>query len=67
MMLASVLGMPEIVVIALIILILFGATKIPIFFKSLGKGVGEFKKGLKEGQEPEPKSKTAEETDEKPK
>lgn len=42
------LGMPEILVIALIILLLFGAKKIPELMKGLGKGVKSFKDGMKE-------------------
>lgn len=36
------LGMPEIIVIALAILILFGGRKIPEFMRGLGKGIREF-------------------------
>ena len=39
----------ELFLILLIILILFGSTKIPKFMKGLGEGVHEFKKGLKDG------------------
>ena len=38
------LGTPEILIIALIILILFGAKRIPEFMQGLGEGVREFKK-----------------------
>lgn len=38
------LGTPEIVIIAVVILVLFGATKIPKFMRSLGQGINEFKK-----------------------
>ena len=40
--------MQEILVIALIILLLFGGKKIPELMKGLGKGVKSFKEGLKE-------------------
>lgn len=43
------LGMPEIVLIALIILLLFGGKRIPELMKGLGKGVKSFKDGMKEG------------------
>jgi sec-independent protein translocase protein TatA len=36
------LGMPEILVIAIAILILFGGKKIPEFMRGLGKGMREF-------------------------
>jgi len=39
------LGMPELVVILLIALLIFGAAKIPAIARSLGKSVNEFKKG----------------------
>ena len=42
------LGMQEIIVIALIVLLLFGGKKIPELMKGLGKGVKSFKDGIKE-------------------
>ncbi len=42
------LGMQELLVIGLVILVFFGAKKIPEFMKGLGKGVREFKDGVKE-------------------
>lgn len=42
------LGMQEILVIALIILLLFGGKKIPELMKGLGKGVKSFKEGMNE-------------------
>ncbi len=42
------IGTPEILLIVLAILILFGAKKIPDFAKGLGKGMMEFKKAIKE-------------------
>ena len=42
------LGMQEILVIALIVLLLFGGKKIPELMKGLGKGVKRFKDGMKE-------------------
>ena len=42
------LGMQEILVIALIVLLLFGGKKIPELMKGLGKGVKSFKDGMKE-------------------
>lgn len=40
------LGMPEIIVIAIAVLILFGAKKIPEFAQGLGKGIREFKRAM---------------------
>lgn len=42
------LGGQEILVIALIILLLFGGKKIPELMKGLGKGVKSFKDGMNE-------------------
>jgi sec-independent protein translocase protein TatA len=50
------LGMQEILVIALIILLLFGGKKIPELMKGLGKGVKSFKEGMKEEVKEEVKS-----------
>jgi sec-independent protein translocase protein TatA len=40
------IGFQEIVVIALIVLLLFGGKKIPELMKGLGKGVRSFKDGM---------------------
>ena len=40
--------MQEILIIALIILLLFGGKKIPELMKGLGKGVKSFKEGMNE-------------------
>ena len=40
------LGGPEIIIIALVILLLFGGKKIPELMRGLGKGVSQFKKGM---------------------
>ena len=42
------MGMQEILVIALIVLLLFGGKKIPELMKGLGKGVKSFKEGMNE-------------------
>ena len=44
----GVIGMWEVVIIALIVLLLFGGKKIPELMKGLGKGVKSFKDGLNE-------------------
>ncbi len=44
-------GMGELVVIFLIVLVLFGAGKIPKIAKDLGSGIREFKKSVKEDPE----------------
>lgn len=45
------IGVPELILILVICLLLFGAARLPQIARSLGKSLGEFKKGLKEGQE----------------
>jgi len=40
------LGVPELVIIFLIILVLFGANKIPRIAKDIGGGIREFKKSI---------------------
>jgi len=40
------LGLPEILVIVLVILLLFGGKKIPELMKGIGKGVRSFKDGM---------------------
>jgi len=42
------IGTPEIILIIVAILILFGAKKIPELARGLGKGMKEFKKAVKE-------------------
>lgn len=44
------LGTTEILVIALLVLVLFGAKRIPEFMQGLGKGVREFRKAAKDIQ-----------------
>ena len=41
------LGMPEIVIIAIVVLLLFGGKKIPELMKGIGKGVKNFREGIK--------------------
>jgi sec-independent protein translocase protein TatA len=43
------IGTTELIIIVAVILILFGATAIPRFARSLGRAKKEFEKGLKEG------------------
>lgn len=42
------IGATEIILIVLVILLLFGAKKIPELARGIGKGMSEFKKGLKD-------------------
>ena len=45
-MLIGGLGTPEIIIIALVVLLLFGGKKIPELMKGLGKGIRSFKEGM---------------------
>lgn len=42
------IGLTEILIIALIVILLFGGKKIPEFFKGVGEAIKEFKKASKE-------------------
>ena len=42
------LGMQELLIIAFIVLLLFGARKIPELMRGIGKGVRSFKEGMKD-------------------
>jgi sec-independent protein translocase protein TatA len=44
------LGTPELLVIAVVIFLLFGATRLPQLAKSLGQSKRAFKEGLEEGE-----------------
>lgn len=51
------LGMPELVIILVILLVLFGGSKLPGLAKGLGQSIKEFKKSSKEDDEPTPAAK----------
>ncbi|MFL5736477.1 MAG: twin-arginine translocase TatA/TatE family subunit [Actinomycetota bacterium] len=42
-------GGPELVVVAVVVFLLFGAKKLPDLARSLGRSSSEFKKGMREG------------------
>jgi sec-independent protein translocase protein TatA len=44
------LGTPEIIVIAIVIFLLFGATRLPQLAKALGQSKRAFKEGLDDGE-----------------
>ncbi|WP_316790976.1 twin-arginine translocase TatA/TatE family subunit [Pedobacter frigoris] len=58
--LGALLGGPEIAIILVIVLLLFGGKKIPELMRGLGKGVKEFKDGKDgvDGDPADPKSTT---------
>lgn len=45
------LKLPEILIIALVVLLLFGAGKIPALMRNMGRGVHSFKQGLEDARE----------------
>lgn len=51
------IGIQELLVILLIALLVFGASRLPQIARALGKSIGELKKGLKEGLEEEKEEK----------
>ena len=57
------IGMTEIIIIALIVLLLFGGKKIPELMSGLGKGVRSFKDGM-DGKDEKLVAKKEEETNE---
>lgn len=48
------LGAPELLIILVAVLVLFGSTKIPQLFRSLGQAKSEFEAGTREGIKPAP-------------
>ncbi|HLG94566.1 MAG TPA: twin-arginine translocase TatA/TatE family subunit [candidate division Zixibacteria bacterium] len=44
-------GAQEIILILLVLLLLFGAKKIPELARGLGRGIHEFKRAVREGEE----------------
>lgn len=48
------IGIPELLIILLILVVLFGASKIPQLGRGLGEGIRNFKKGLRSGDDPDP-------------
>ena len=45
------IGMPELLVILVIVLVIFGANKLPQIGEGIGKGIRNFKKATKEANE----------------
>lgn len=43
------LGLPELIIILVILLLLFGATRLPKLARSLGQSAGELQKGFQSG------------------
>ena len=49
------LGVPELIILFLIVIVLFGATRLPQIGRGLGEGIRNFKKGLRTGDERGPR------------
>jgi len=47
-------GMMELVVILLIVVVIFGATRLPQLGKGLGEGISNFRDGLRSKEKPTP-------------
>jgi len=47
----AVLSATHMVLVVVVVLLLFGAHKIPSLMHSLGSGMSEFKKGLRDGEQ----------------
>lgn len=43
------IGLPEMLIIVLIIILIFGATRLPEIGRGLGKGIRNFKESMKDG------------------
>ncbi len=56
------IGLSELLVILLICLLLFGASRLPEIGKSLGDGIREFKKAMKDSSHDNPSSKPKEDS-----
>lgn len=65
MLIPLTIGAPEIIIIAVVILLLVGGKKIPELMRGLGKGVSSFKKGLKDEDTSEKSGEVKNEEDKK--
>jgi sec-independent protein translocase protein TatA len=50
------LGAPELLLVLLVVLVLFGSTKLPKLARSIGQAQTEFKKGIGEGATGDPEA-----------
>jgi len=53
------LGMPELLVILVIIILIFGTSRLSSLGKGLGEGIRNFKKGIRDEETPEDKTKAS--------
>jgi len=61
------LGMPELIIIMVIVLLIFGAGKLPEIGGAIGKGIKGFKKSMREPDEIDVTPKNDKETEDKSK
>lgn len=45
------LGLPEMLVVLLILMLIFGANRLPELGRGIGRGIRNFKEGIKEGND----------------
>jgi len=50
----GMIGWPQVIIIAVVVLLLFGGRKIPELMKGLGKGMKEFKDATKDDSDSKP-------------
>jgi sec-independent protein translocase protein TatA len=46
------LGMPELIIILFIVVLIFGANRLPQLATGIGKSIRNFKEGMKDGENP---------------
>lgn len=56
---------PEWIVVLVVLVLLFGAKKLPELARSIGKSTSEFKKGMSEGASDAERSGTSDDTDQR--
>ena len=57
-MVLAEIGVYEIAIVAVVVVLLFGASALPKFARSIGQAKKEFEKGVSEGSKDEPKNET---------
>lgn len=48
------IGIPELLIVLLIVLLFFGATRLPQIGRGLGEGIRNFRSGIKDSGDPQP-------------
>ncbi len=56
-------GVPELLIILVIILLIFGASRLTDVGSSLGKGIREFRKAVREDDDPKPEATVSQQSD----